>query len=170
MKNLILILFIFGMTHHVPAQEINKDKPVYVVKDSEEAKSNTGFTEKIKEDASPEVLISQDSENKIKKETSKSKKEDAATIEKYKKDLSKSKHEQKKAQEAQKKSEKALKNKEKAQGAFEKSHKKLESTQKKYQKLKNKGKLSPVDEAKWLKKIEHLKIEIKKAEIKLIKA
>ncbi|MBO6605600.1 hypothetical protein [Psychroserpens sp.] len=52
----------------------------------------------------------------------------------------------------------------KAQSHFEKTGKKLESAQRKYNKLKRKGKLSPEDEEKWIKKIEKLERKLKKAE------
>ena len=39
---------------------------------------------------------------------------------------------------------------------------KYSDAQKKYEKLKNKGKLSPVDEEKWLKKLENLKENLEK--------
>ncbi|PWK20317.1 hypothetical protein [Xanthomarina spongicola] len=90
--------------------------------------------------------------------------------EKHKKELKKSQNNQKKAEKSQKRAEKALRKKEQAQKAFNKSNKKLENTQNKYEALKNKGKLSPLDESKWLKKIERLNTDKKKAEIKLRKA
>lgn len=65
--------------------------------------------------------------------------------------------------------EKALKKKEKTQKVYDNSSEKLKSTQNKYEKLKIKGKLSPIDEAKWLKKIEGLTKDLKKTELKLLK-
>ncbi len=44
---------------------------------------------------------------------------------------------------------------------------KLAKAQKKYDKLKRKGKLSPVDESKWLEKIEKLTEKVEKAKRKL---
>lgn len=85
--------------------------------------------------------------------------------------LEKAEKERKKAQKAQKKAEKeqkkALKQKEKAQSDYNKAVKDLEQAQSKFERLKNKGKLSPNDEAKWLEKIQKLNGKIEKAEKKL---
>jgi hypothetical protein len=43
----------------------------------------------------------------------------------------------------------------------------MEQTQEKYDKLKQRGKLSPKDEEKWLKKIENYKDDAEKARKKL---
>jgi hypothetical protein len=69
---------------------------------------------------------------------------------------------QKKAEKKQKQAEKALKRSEKAQKNYENAMEKYSDAQKKYEKLKNKGKLSPVDEEKWLKKLENLKENVEK--------
>lgn len=76
----------------------------------------------------------------------------------------------KKAQKAQKKAEKELKAKQRAQDNFEKATKKLEQNQTKYEKLKNKGKLSPNDEEKWLKSLNKYKKEVESAQKKLFKS
>ena len=66
-----------------------------------------------------------------------------------------------------KKSEKELNQKEKAQSNYEKAIKNYSQAQSKYEKLKEKGKLSPKDEAKWLKKQESLNEKLEKAEKKM---
>lgn len=73
----------------------------------------------------------------------------------------------KKAQKSQSKAEKALKQKQKANDKFNMASKKLNQNQDKYQKLKDKGKLSPNDEAKWLKKLEGFKKDVEKSRRKL---
>lgn len=73
----------------------------------------------------------------------------------------------KKAEKAQKKAVKELKNKQKAQDKFNKANKKLEQNQNKFEKLKFKGKLSPNDEAKWLKKLEGYRKDLQKATRKI---
>ena len=73
----------------------------------------------------------------------------------------------KKNEKAQKQAEKSLKQKQKAQDNFNKATKKLNQNQDKYNKLKEKGKLSPNDEAKWMKKLESYKMDVNKATKKL---
>jgi hypothetical protein len=72
----------------------------------------------------------------------------------FEKKLKKNEKDLKKAEKDRKKSEKTLKQKQQAQDNFEKANKNMVQTQEKYDKLKQKGKLSPKDEEKWLKKIE----------------
>ena len=66
-----------------------------------------------------------------------------------------------------KKAEKAQKKMDKVKAKHTKATKVHRSTVEKYEKLKGKGKLSPVDEAKWLKKMEKLKAKMLKAKSKL---
>ncbi len=87
--------------------------------------------------------------------------------EKLEKALKRAEKSQKKAEKKQKKAEKELKRKENAQSKYEKSEKKYIEALNKYEKLKKKGKLSPVDEKKWLEKIEKLKETQVKAKRKL---
>lgn len=86
---------------------------------------------------------------------------------KAEKNLSKAEKSQKKAEKKQKKAEKALKQKEKAQAKYQKSERKYEDALNKYERLNKKGKLSPVDEKKWLEKIEKLKEAKEKAKKKM---
>jgi chromosome segregation ATPase len=81
--------------------------------------------------------------------------------------IKKAESEQKKAEKKQKKAEKELKAKEKAQSNFEDANDDYIKAISKYEKLKNRGKLSPNDEAKWLEKIQDLKEDIDKAKRKL---
>lgn len=83
------------------------------------------------------------------------------------KEEEKAKKEMEKAQKEAKKAEKALKKKEKLQSNFVKVGEKHTNANLKYEKLKNKGKLSPVDEQKWIKKIDKLKSKLDKAKSKI---
>ena len=79
----------------------------------------------------------------------------------------KAENKQKKAVKKQKQAEKDLKKREKIQKNYENAQKKYSDAQKKYEKLKKRGKLSLVDEAKWLKKLENLKENFDKSEKRL---
>lgn len=80
----------------------------------------------------------------------------------------KKREEEKKAVEKQQKAtEKAHKEADKAASNYEKAKSNHNSAIKKYEKLKGQGKLSPVDEDKWLKKIDKLEKTQKKAEGRL---
>lgn len=69
----------------------------------------------------------------------------------------------KNSDKAHKKAAKALKKKQKAQDKFSKATQKLKKNQAKFDKLKIRGKLSPNEEAKWLKKLEKNKKDLEKA-------
>ncbi|MCA0152172.1 hypothetical protein [Winogradskyella vincentii] len=86
---------------------------------------------------------------------------------KAQKEAKKAEKAQKKAEKAQKNAEKALKEKEKFQKRYEQAQTNLEKAQKKYKKLKKKGKLSPIDERKWLDKIDKLQSKVNKAHSKM---
>ena len=79
----------------------------------------------------------------------------------------KTEKQKKKAEKKLKKAEKEVKKHAKAQDNFSDAKKKYDKEFKKYQKLKSKGKLSPEDEVKWLKKLEGLQKKIDKTERKL---
>ncbi|WP_308991442.1 hypothetical protein QLS71_005345 [Mariniflexile litorale] len=81
--------------------------------------------------------------------------------------LKKAEKEQKKAEKKQKKAEKELKAKEKVRSKFEDVSEDYEDAVAKFEKLKKKGKLSPNDETKWLKKIQNLKDDVDKTKRKL---
>ena len=68
---------------------------------------------------------------------------------------------------SKRKLKKPLKKQEKIKDNYKRAQDKLASAQKKYEKLKKKGKLSPVDEVKWLEKIENLTDKVNKAKRKL---
>jgi hypothetical protein len=86
---------------------------------------------------------------------------------KEEKKLKKEEEKLQKAEKEQKKKEKEIKAKEKAIKSTKEAKKKLKNTQEKYKKLKDRGELSPNDEAEWLEKIEKLKEKLVKTERKV---
>lgn len=86
---------------------------------------------------------------------------------KEEKEVKKEERKQEKAEKEQKQKEKELKAKEKAIKNHKEAKKKLKNTETKYKKLKEKGELSPNDEAEWLEKIEKLKEKLAKAKKKV---
>ena len=88
---------------------------------------------------------------------------------KAEKERKKAEKKQKQAEKAQKKAENEVKKREKAQSNLAKSQKKYKRDTEKYENLKTKGKLSPEDEGKWLKKLNKQKENIEKAEKKVRK-
>lgn len=152
MRIWIIILFLsLGTT--VSAQEVISKGKVY------EVKGKAIFQDDI--DITPTLLIEErDHIYKALKNQIKNNKD----AEKARKKLVKY---TKNAENSQKKSAKALKQKQKAQDEFTKATKKLDQNQAKFEKLKFRGKLSPNDEAKWLKKLEGYKNDLQKATRKL---
>lgn len=109
-------------------------------------------------------------QEKAEKETEKAEKAQKKAEKKQKqaeKEQDKLEKEQKKIEKEQKQAEKELKQSEKAQSNLDKSIEKHEDALKKYKKLKRKGKLSPLDEEKWLEKIAKYKAASEKAKRKL---
>ncbi|WP_152604812.1 hypothetical protein [Psychroserpens jangbogonensis] len=72
--------------------------------------------------------------------------------------------EAKKLEKGKNKAEKAQK---RDQDRLDSATKRLKSSQKKYDRLKRKGKLSPKQEAKWLKKLEGYQEDLKRAKRKV---
>ncbi|MFB9055452.1 hypothetical protein ACFFU9_01740 [Mariniflexile ostreae] len=155
MKHWIIIL-VFGFCVHVSAQDINHNGTMYTVKGKTILKEGKDVTE----------TLALEEQQSIKAALAEKKKE-AKAIEKREKELKKAEKEQKKVEKKQKQAEKALKQKEKIRSKFEKSVKKHDQAVNTYEKLKNKGKLSPIDESKWLKKIEKLRVAREKIKRKL---
>jgi outer membrane biosynthesis protein TonB len=172
------LLFAMSFTY---AQEVTYNNETYKVDGKYILKNGEDVTESLSEEAFKEIIATaetiQQNERELAEEAEKMQAELKAEIkeeekaqkeaEKRKKAQEKAEKEVKKAEKKQKKAEKALKKKEKVQKRFEKANDKLESAQKKYDKLKRKGKLSPDDEAKWLKKLEGLQRDIVKTKKKL---
>ena len=162
MKYLVLIFVVmFSMT--INAQEVQKDGKLYQVKNERIFLEGKDITETLTPENKTAIL------NKASRITEKMKLEEIALkeSEKLEKEKKKAEKSAKKAEKKQKKAEKALKKQQKAQKRLDKATKKLKSSQKKYDKLKRKGKLSPEDEAKWLKKIAGYREAIEKAKKKI---
>ena len=155
MKFWVLLLFAtFGMT--LSAQDVLVNGVNYEVKNKKILKEGVDVTSTLSEAQKSTIFSAFNNKmDKIKE------------LEKVEKNLKKAEKEQKQAEKRQKKAEKALKQKEKAQSNFEKSGKQYNSAVKKYEKLKDKGKLSPKGEKKWLEKIEKLNEAQAKAKKKL---
>jgi len=74
---------------------------------------------------------------------------------------------QKAAEKKQKKAENEIKKKEKAKKNYSDAQDRYEKELKRHEKLRNKGKLSPEDEAKWQRKLEGLQNNIEKSRKKM---
>jgi hypothetical protein len=155
MKFFVIVLF-FGCYFIGQAQEIDINGTIYTVKKEAIFKNGMDVTETLTLEERKEIKANL--EEKIRQEKAK---------EETEKKIEKAEKEQKRAENKQKKAEKALKKREKEHSNFEKSVKKHEDAISKYEKLKRKGKLSPEDEGKWLKKIDKLKEANEKAQRKL---
>lgn len=148
---MMIMLLSLGLA--VQAQEVISNGQVYEVKGKAIFQDGVDITSTLQTEEKDKIF-------KIFNDESKNLK----AAEKARKKLEKS---AKEAQKAQKKAEKALKKKQKAEDQFKKASKKLKEHQSKFDKLKAKGKLSPNDEAKWLKKLEGYKKDVEKAKRKI---
>lgn len=155
MKNLIIV-WLLACCIHLNAQEVNFNGAVYLVKGDTILKDGIDVTNTLNIEEQQSI-----------RSTLEKIEEQEEVAEKKEKELKKAEKEQKKAENKQKSAEKALKKREKAHSNFEKSGKKYEDAISKYEKLKKKGKLSPEDEGKWLKKIDKLKEANEKTKRKL---
>lgn len=156
-----LLCLVFGF--FVQAQEVEVNGTVYKVKGDAIFKDNVDVSETLTIEEKNNIRTNLDEKIRLEKEAE----EAESKIKKAEKEHKKAEKEQKRAESKQKAAEKALKKKEKAQANFEKAGDKYEDAIKKYEKLKERGKLSPNDEAKWLKKIDNYKDDINKAKRKL---
>lgn len=148
-----MIIFFLGLGITANAQEVIKDGKIYEVKGKTIFQDDVDITS---------TLLSVEKNDIFK--SAKQQLKEAKTAEKAQKKLEKA---AKKANKAQKMAEKELDKKGKALGKFNKATQKLEQNQIKYDNLKSRGKLSPNDEAKWLKKLEGYRKELEKARRKI---
>lgn len=154
MKTWIIIIFLsLGFT--LNAQEVISDGKLYMVKGKAIFQNGNDITSTLLNHERDKIYKT------LKVQTKKVK--DAEKARNY---LEKA---AKKSEKAKKSAEKALKQRKKAENNFNKASYKLKQQQEKYDKLKNKGKLSPKDEAKWLKKLQGYKKTKEKAKHKLQK-
>ncbi|MEZ4840153.1 MAG: hypothetical protein R2821_01180 [Flavobacteriaceae bacterium] len=150
---LLFVLFFVSVAH---AQKVEHEGKEYKVKGSKILLNDEDVTTQLTEEQQKEI------KRKLKEKLDKEEK-----IKKAEKAQKKSEKKQKAAEKQQKKAEKEVKKHAKAQDNFSDAKKKYDKEFKKYQKLKSKGKLSPEDEVKWLKKLEGLQKKIDKTERKL---
>ncbi len=159
MKNtirlLMLAVFVFS-GDYVFGQEVTLNDTVYKVENGEIFSGNKNVTKTAKPEIREKILFAIEHQN--------DKFQEAKRIEKQ---LEKAEKERKREEKKRKQVEKKLKQKQKAQANLEHAIKRHENALKKYNKLKSKGKLSPVKEANWLDKIERLDQSIGKAKLKL---
>lgn len=155
-----MIVFFLGLGITVHAQEVIKDGKVYEVKGKAIFHEGEDVTASLLSEEKADILKSHKSLVKEAKDAEKARK-------KAEKELKQREKAQKKAEKAQKKAEKELKKKEKALDRYNKANYKLEQSQSKYEILKKRGRLSPVDESKWIKKLDGLREKVEKARRKL---
>lgn len=148
-----MIVFFLGLGITVNAQDVIKDGKAYEVKGKAIFHDGVDITADLLSDEKADILKSH--KDLVK---------EAKQAEKERKKLEKA---AKEAEKAQKKAAKELKQKQKALDKFNKATKKLEDNQHKYDKLKIRGKLSPNDEAKWLKKLADYKKNVDVARRKI---
>lgn len=170
MKLLTVFVLFFGFAIASQAQDVNFNGNTYTIKGKKilmegadvttvlSAENQAGVWQAFKEQEA--LLKAQEQAIKAEKELEKAEKAAAKEAKKLEK-------ERKAIEKEKKRVEKFLKAKEKAQSNFEDATKNYNNGVEKYEKLKNKGKLSPNDEAKWLKKINKLQENLQKAQGKL---
>lgn len=152
----LITLLIFAYSFCISAQVVKKDGKSYEVKKDKILLDGKDITSTLNKDERDLIF-----------EEAKAISLDLKFRENAKKETKKAQKEAKKAEKSQKKAEKALKEKEKFQKRYKQAQTNLEKAQKKYKKLKKKGKLSPIDERKWIDKIDKLESKVNKAHSKM---
>lgn len=122
---------------------------------------------KIYKDGKDVTTTLTEAEQEIIKKSLQEEKDEAKAKLKQQKDLKKAEKEIKKETQKRKKAAKALKRKETTQANYNKAKNNLEKTQAKFERLKAKGKLSPIKEIQYEHKLEKLNEKFIKAEKKL---
>ncbi|WP_372757367.1 hypothetical protein [Mariniflexile sp.] len=153
---LVTVLLFLGLAFGSQAQEIDFNGTTYKIKGKTILKEGENVTTTLSAEEQTGIWEAFNKQKALNEER-----------EAAEKAIKKAEKEQKKAEKALKKAEKEIKAKEKAQAKFDDANEDYTDAIAKYEKLKKKGKLSPNDEAKWLKKIEGLKEDIAKAKKKL---
>lgn len=151
-----MIIFFLGLGITANAQQVIHEGKIHEVKGKAIFHDGVDITSTLHTDERESIFKNLKNQLKEEKNVEKARKKQEKAV--------------KKAEKAQKKAEKALKQKQKAQDNVNKATRKFDQQQEKYQKLKNSGKLSPNDDAKWLKKLNGYKNDIEKARTKLNRA
>ncbi|WJJ97357.1 hypothetical protein [Algibacter luteus] len=158
MRLLWIVLFL-GFGFVLNAQEISFKGATYEVKKGKIFNNGVDVTETLTAEDQEKIKLAVNEKMADIEEAEKAEKR----LEKAEKEQKKAEKEQKRAEKQQKKAEKELKRQQKAQSNYDKSIKKHKAAVKKYEQLKKKGKLSPIDEEKWLDKISKYKEASEKA-------
>lgn len=165
-----MIVFFLGLGVTTYAQEVIKDGKVYQVKGKTILHEGEDVTSTLLLEERTDILNSHKELVREAKEIERAQKlaeKEARAAEKAQKQAEKAQKkaekELKKQQKAQKRAEKELKKREKALDRYNKANRKLEQNQNRYEVLKKQGKLSPVNEAKWIKKLDGLSGKVEKA-------
>lgn len=149
-----VLTLLFSMS--ITAQEVTHGGSVYLVKGNSIFKNNIDVTETLSEAEQNQIKGKLDEQLKKEKR-----------IKKAENEQKKAEKRQKQAEKKLKKAKRELKQKQKAERNFEKAQSNYEQSQKKFSRLKSKGKLSPDDESKWIRKIENQKEQLTKAKRRL---
>lgn len=155
MKFLIFTI-IFTLCLTANAQDVNHNGITYKIKGKTIIQDGADVTTTLSTEDQTSIFESFNKQKALEKERKASEKA-----------IKKAENEQKSAEKKQKKAEKELKAKEKAKSNYDKASNNYNKAVENHEKLKDKGKLAPVDEAKSLKKIENLKEATEKAKKKL---
>lgn len=140
MRILIFIFFLsLGIT--VNAQHIISDGVAYEVKGKSIFKGGIDITHTLDKNKKDNIFKTHKSQARAERRAEKARK---------------------KQDKAHKKAAKDLKRKQKSQDRYLKATKKLEQNEAKYNRLKERGKLSPNAEEKWLKKLDRFKKDVEK--------
>ena len=153
---LVAVLLFLGLTFSTQAQEINYNGTIYKIKGKTILQEKTDVTATLSAEEQSgiwDVFNKQKALDKERAETAKA--------------IKKAEKEKKNAEKKQKQAEKELKAKQKAQSKFNTANDDYNKAIKKFEKLKDKGKLSPNNEEKWLKKIDNLNRTVEKSRRKL---
>ena len=163
MKLFVVVVVFLGFALGAQAQEVTYGGVTYKVKGKTILRDKENVTNSLSIEDQTEIRAALERQKAMQKERELAEKQ----IKKIEKDQKEAEKRIKQAEKRQKAAEKELKEKEKAQSKFENATKDYNKAIDKYERLRDKGKLSPNDEEKWLKKIDDLKEDIEKARRKL---
>ncbi|WP_052826001.1 hypothetical protein [Neotamlana nanhaiensis] len=154
----VMLALCFSLSLAVGAQKVKINDENFEIKGERIFKDGTDVTETLTLENKAEIkkAIQQQKEAELAKQA-----------EKVEKEAKKLEKKEKAAEKKRKKAEKELAKKQKAQASFDKAKSNLTKAKEKRLKLQERGKLSPVDEAKWDKKIKSLEEKTAKAKKKL---
>ena len=160
----LIVICLIGFA--VTAQNVSINGKTYQVKETLIFEGETDITEILTAEEKEKIFAAIDAKKNdlvaVKTEAEKSE-----ALEKAKEQSKAAEEEKKKAEKAYKKAEKVKQKEAKAKAKYAKMVEQHQNASKRYEKLKAKGKLSPIDEGKWLKKIEKMKAKMAKTKSKI---